>query len=1011
MGMLMMEPTSLNLTDDDDRRIDELVLVRESDEHAKLMFDVCRQQTYASMVRSRSDVAAVAAMGLKPLEHAGPELLVRIDDGRGGVREELVALERIRQGSTSAVLFSVGGTYHLWSMASAAKINGEDYTNGFTQILSDVIRRLRPRVLRALNVSRLVRSTRQFDLLAIAIRDNVDFIDAEQRFDLRDDDSPGWGMLRQYAQTAATERRWIATRTQAGKVAMLVRGQWPMGKYTVPFGYVFDERTGRLTPDPGARETVRDMLRVLAGELPPAAMVQELSRLGVVTMRPNHRSRKREDIGTARNPAAILKSLYRYVPVWVHGEYLWRIKNLLAGLTEVMSVPIVFPTSGRPSLANPGELQMLFQVELPDGGWAEPELLAAVTKAAWRHRELSVARSRAKGSAVRAPFIGEHIRSQSADPELLVALTTVRSSDAEVVAMLDELDSVSPLRNDGRPVQGILGAREWGDGTFEYQLESRVSGEYGLSRVPKGTREGRLNRSVREWSDLQVIARFDKTQMHRAFVRALATAARSGLAAVHIRSYHVDNDAGVAVAVARRAEQQLRDRERHLERSAARAHAAYYDEDDPDFALPHLEEERRARAELKRVRQKLAELEQPSDDRPLSTFEAKTDQFAQALENIGVRSVFERAQVEAFRFAVPRFSVEATGDPHQWRCSATVRLPVEDGAVELGPVEWTMSTAGRSSGPLVAVIDSGYEAPGDVRSRAQFLSDMRAQQIDRQAALVLLNAPSAVRAIASAAPDDPPQWLPTEWRVPALVSHLHATYRAQPFAWYPRNTYSMTNPMRQAIVDVLANAGGTMSYARVRELLPQLGPGTPNGIFSASTKTMRRWEVPFTTTRREDSWYLSSIECESCGAPARFAVRAPEVPGDLLCSCGRIPQASRWGVDPDLRFPVAYQALAPSPSAVQQYLADASRWDERPVKPTPLGLQIVETLAEDIDYSASDVAQRLGKNPTGGDKAAMDRLVTLGLAVDVPGRPRRWRLVAGAKARVARRLDAVDVDG
>lgn len=462
-----------------------LVEVRESALHDHVLFDAMRYQTYSGM-KDDPRIAPILELGSVPLTSGQGELAMRVVAADGSARQVTLYIEHLREGTTRAVLFEYEGIFHLWSMASAAALN-ESNENEFTQILCRTIHRLRPRLLTAANFSRLVRSSQQSNVLALALRGNVDRIDAGGvELDLRTEDSVGWLLFSLFSTIASMERRWIMLRLQAGRVAASRRGEWPWGEYTLPFGYALDEGK-RLVPVPELRERVRDMLLVLASDRSPQAMIAALAKVGVPSMRPDRRAKARVSLSMSLGPTGRLALLYSFVPLWVHGEYLQRLMNLHEGETQVAGEPVIYgegATAGRA-----GELQMFHRVPLPEGGWAEPEVLQAAADAALAFFDRMTARAQADGRTRGVVRLGEHVRALSRDPELLARTTKVRSYDRP--ADRDVPVAASTLRRrHGRAFEGLLSGRTWRLGSAEYALEVRAVGSYNLVRLPLATGEG-----------------------------------------------------------------------------------------------------------------------------------------------------------------------------------------------------------------------------------------------------------------------------------------------------------------------------------------------------------------------------------------------------------------------------------------------------------------------------------------------------------------------------------------
>ncbi|WP_311208468.1 hypothetical protein [Aeromicrobium sp. WCS2018Hpa-31] len=353
------------------------IVSRESDEHDREMFNSMRELTYQNL-RDIPAVEAVRREGMTPMRGGSFFVDWEVD---GQVQRREVLVTELRLGMTRARLFYFEGYWHLWSMASAAKTS-EDGFNEFTTMLIDEIEELRPRVLYAANLSRLIRSQFEEKRLSLGLCDNVDKIVAkDMTIRLTGPDSAfGFMQLTMMGFCAATERDAIVQRLLAGKIAKWRRNEWPFGSAVIPFGYRFDKELSTLVPMPELRPQVAEMLLVLASDVPVSEKARRLDEIGVPTLRS---SRKTGDtrFSTRSNIESAVRSLYAWIPVWVSGEFLFRYQNPLDDLEELSGLPVVrYPAKkGGDDSSDPGELQMLYRVGVPDGGWADPSILAAVT--------------------------------------------------------------------------------------------------------------------------------------------------------------------------------------------------------------------------------------------------------------------------------------------------------------------------------------------------------------------------------------------------------------------------------------------------------------------------------------------------------------------------------------------------------------------------------------------------------------------------------------------------------
>ncbi|MEZ0579288.1 hypothetical protein [Nocardioides sp. MH1] len=451
--------------------------IRESDEWDRQLFDAMRQQTYARF-RHVPEVQAIIAAGLAPLDAPDSFEVTFQPDGQEPITETVV-IEHLSRGSTKAILFHHRDYWHLWSQASAAK-TGDQGINDFTAILIDVIERIRPLNLYAANVSRLVRSLSQGHRLQAALDGNVDTVWAgDLPFAFTGPHKVvGSMMFSMFAMIASMERDWIVQRLLAGRIAKWRRNEWPFGKNTIPFGYRLDDAR-RLVPDPELRPTVREMLMILSNyDTPPSELVRQLNRIGVTGMRKHRRLDINMPAGALASPDSFITSLYAWAPLWIQGEYLWRVSNAFADMDEIAGLPVVrHPNNDE----DPGEVQMLYCPGVPDNGWAEPEILASFAAAA-------TARTKRLKSNDRTPPrpLSPTVSNSSADPVLHSQL--MNSLHAR---LLD--NTHRDRRRAARAQQRIapFAGREWTEGEWHYELQVLHTGTYRLIRWPNSRQEGR----------------------------------------------------------------------------------------------------------------------------------------------------------------------------------------------------------------------------------------------------------------------------------------------------------------------------------------------------------------------------------------------------------------------------------------------------------------------------------------------------------------------------------------
>jgi DNA invertase Pin-like site-specific DNA recombinase len=437
-----------------------LFIVRESDEWNLEMFNAMREQTYAAH-DDKDDVRAVRELGTTPMSSSTFKL-------RDGTE---VVVHPLTRGNTTAFLFKVGDYWHFWSMASATK-RDDDGNNEVTDLIIEQLALLRPVNVYVHNVSRLVRDRAQGARLQAALDEHVDVVWAGSTpFHFSGEmAAAGAMMFSMFAIVASMEREWIVQRLLAGKVAKWRRGEWMPGPNSVPVGYVLDPKTRQLVVDESQRPLVLEVLKVLAYGVTPAQMQRDLDKAGLLTKNNHRRLGVKVPVGTMISPEGLVNSLYSFASVWCDGEYLFRHTNAFKDIESLAGVVIARDHSIE---NDPGELQLLCKVSLPEGGWAPPELLDAVVLAARRNS----ARLVRAGHTEMRPLTSE-IENTSANLGLHQDLLTgdrMRATDPDARRRFKSraMELIAPFTGRG-----------WRDGGYWYELRSGPNETYTVVRWP-----------------------------------------------------------------------------------------------------------------------------------------------------------------------------------------------------------------------------------------------------------------------------------------------------------------------------------------------------------------------------------------------------------------------------------------------------------------------------------------------------------------------------------------------
>lgn len=333
-------------------RIENMVVIRESDRNDRLLMQGMIEQT----LRKASSVPEAAEMlkaGLRVLDQPSTY---------GG--------HTITSPGSRTVVAERGSTVFVYSMGSAATTN-ESGENAFVKVLIDQLRRYRPRHLWAAEVSRLLRAYRFSGELFSAARECVDIIHAETDMDLN---TPAGQLLwSTFSTLASTERDNILRRTLIGLIHQWRRGEWIID--AIPPGY--RKVDGYLEVDPSAVEVVRKAIPIITD--PTLTAEQKCERLGQIgltrpTIQKLHGAKA--TYADVLNPGSAIASLARWLPAWESGIYVVRRMNPFPRLESLVDMPVHQPADDEKAGYPHGFFEFRYELPLPPGGWAAPDVFA-----------------------------------------------------------------------------------------------------------------------------------------------------------------------------------------------------------------------------------------------------------------------------------------------------------------------------------------------------------------------------------------------------------------------------------------------------------------------------------------------------------------------------------------------------------------------------------------------------------------------------------------------------------
>lgn len=888
-------------------RIAAMFEVRESDYNNELLFEAMIEQTYAPY-RHNPWVAAVLEPKLDVM-HAENSFTFRVRLNDDTVVDHEVLIERFRRPRATLVRFQLGPFVHVWSMSSAATSNPRG-DNDFTLLLIQEVERVKPQVLIAANISRLVRSDQEGGLLLNKLPRSVDQVWAGSQILKLVGDGSEYGRM-QFSilgSMASMEHTWLVTRMMAGKVAAWQRGQWLYGRNSVPFGYTLTPDR-RLVPDVELRDKVREMLLILGADEAPLLTIHRLTELGV-RLKSNNKPR-RSTRASAGNPRRAVDRLLSLAPLYIAGERLWRTTFALKGTKELMGVPLVFApgdTSGR------GELQLLLTPGVPEGGWAEPAVLDQLALVALQRRA-----ERERVTPHHKPLpVAVHVREASASAEL-----------HEVRTLASERTQPSSPRRRGTHTVAAFSGYAWHNDLGSFEIKRAAHNEYGITRdalpAPRlacpadGAPAARTPRKARHSppSRSEQVAHIRPEELAHGFVRAFAEACTVGIA-VDLTSRvtilrHDGRDIVLDNEALRR--DQLENDLQTVHRRIGNTMASLEDASNEQLRKTLLKRAELLTAEAEAIERELNELNAGDATEEQVEFQSDVDVVLAALAAVASTRALTPEEYAAFHVIVPSMSLTRQDDG-SWLAQAKVRLPVAGGVAELGPVTWTVHTRGTGVAAMRGARLSTTSA-ANARSAIELRDELRFTcGLDPVAARLLSVAPHAELAhlVLHERTGRPlPDWVGPEWRESDFIAHIMAVYGVPSGEWKGPDRYGRRLHRPQALVD-LAAASGRLTVEEFLEAAPGATPpdmwnfARPKLISGALRAPVLQ---PHSIGPDVDGSVVNRT-CR-CGKPACIVVQAPEVPGLLLCECGLAVDAVPGSTADGVRFPRAYGDLRVRP--------------------------------------------------------------------------------------------------
>jgi hypothetical protein len=449
------------------------IVARESDMYDFMLLQKMIEQTLAPHMHIPA-VQAAAALGVTPL--------LRTPEGER-VREELHARLLYPHDGTGrrfyGVRFEIDGypfQYGLTTGAGSTLAGDNDWVESLVEMIEDY----RPAKLIAGPAARLARLEALFVRMEAPLKAaRTAVVTAEtpaDGLDLRT--QAGLDTWRALAKAAETDYRASVLRMFTGVLYELKHNRYPRSRICLYPGY--RKRGGRhgdkndvlLDLSPRTVGFVRRLIELAASDATEDEIVLELTPLGLRSRHPRLVVEGRDSPEDVDDPRRMLRSLFRALPTYLDGTYLFQHDMPLPDYDEIHGFTVF-----RMNPRDHGFIQHVLQFGVPEGGWHRPEL------------------------------IREAIRRRV--PEL----DADRHPDADAAR-------TPPLTRD--TVKPLAGLFRWtAEDGYEYCLLSNETESYELRRRPAA--ESRTSWGRRRFgpTDGELVGRFNARLLHRAAAQLL----------------------------------------------------------------------------------------------------------------------------------------------------------------------------------------------------------------------------------------------------------------------------------------------------------------------------------------------------------------------------------------------------------------------------------------------------------------------------------------------------------
>ncbi len=348
--------TPLSLPTTQAERAPALVIARESSLHGNVLMEGMIGQTVGSNLHLPGAEDVLAA-GITPLLGTSP-----------------FDTYQYRKHKTNAVVFEHRSLVYLYSLGSAWMTNLSESDNAFIELTCDVFAAYRPEHVYVATFNRLLRSLDFSGKLLQAAKRHVGLIHCgDTTIDPRS--AAGKAMWSTFAMVADMERDSIVQRLFSGLVNKYCKGEYILGLESVPPGYRLAD-DGTVVPVPEQRDAIRELFTMMAD--PKLTARQIVDAAGANGLSSPTIKRIHGPDATFANLCRAdsrLASLVDWMDTYQTGSVEIFERNPFPGARRFRDLEVegVGPD-------HPGFIRFRYDWEIPEGGWAPDDVIAAAKR-------------------------------------------------------------------------------------------------------------------------------------------------------------------------------------------------------------------------------------------------------------------------------------------------------------------------------------------------------------------------------------------------------------------------------------------------------------------------------------------------------------------------------------------------------------------------------------------------------------------------------------------------------